>query len=554
MSIPKKNILRKNNQIYLLILVIVAIIAISFTFESIIFAVKASSFNYVRGILITTILIIAFLIIKFKLMSVFYDKSKRSHIISRIALCFVCVIFTCWISSLFHTKTDVIPYPLENPVKDYSPYVQQFDAFQKGQVHLDVDPDPRLVELENPYDPAQRKGISYMWDRAYYNGNYYCYFMIAPIITVYYPHYVVFKSLPSDDVTMRIFTVMTALFFSLSVIKWADINAKRLPIPILYIVTISALFSTQVFLMSSYPIFYYIATVAGMAFTSLFTYLFICALAAKNKKVRNLLFISAGAAYSLVFLSRINMALLPAFAILPVIWFKIIKPNIKEKKTILTDLISLGVPIAFAGIFQMWFNYARFDSVFNFGAYYQLTVGDVSQYKMRITDIFLAAWHYFFQPLSAGNFPFYTMEKRGLFSSYSHFLYIDPNFGLLSIPFFWYLFGSISTFRKTAVTKEYKIILASILTGIFFIAWFNFCMAGVVFRYIGDLTIVAALVTAAIIFCICENAKYIRTVYISVTAICAISFFISFTLAFSPENDVMSYSPKVYEFIRDIFK
>ena len=34
---------------------------------------------------------------------------------------------------------------------DYSgadPYVQTFDAFRKGQVYLDIEPDPALAELE----------------------------------------------------------------------------------------------------------------------------------------------------------------------------------------------------------------------------------------------------------------------------------------------------------------------------------------------------------------------------------------------------------------------
>ena len=56
-------------------------------------------------------------------------------------------------------------------MKSYNPYVQQFDAFQKGQLHIDVEPEQELLELANPYDPAQRQGIYYLWDRALTMAN-----------------------------------------------------------------------------------------------------------------------------------------------------------------------------------------------------------------------------------------------------------------------------------------------------------------------------------------------------------------------------------------------
>ena len=46
------------------------------------------------------------------------------------------------------------------------------------------DVDPRLSEMENPYDPQARKelGIYYHWDHAFYNGKYYMYFGIVPVV------------------------------------------------------------------------------------------------------------------------------------------------------------------------------------------------------------------------------------------------------------------------------------------------------------------------------------------------------------------------------------
>lgn len=80
--------------------------------------------------------------------------------------------------------TNPIPYPLEGPVSDYSAHIQQFDAFQKGQICLDLPVDPRLATMENPYDTSARNalGVSYHWDRAFFGGRYYSYFGVVPVL------------------------------------------------------------------------------------------------------------------------------------------------------------------------------------------------------------------------------------------------------------------------------------------------------------------------------------------------------------------------------------
>ena len=47
------------------------------------------------------------------------------------------------------------------------------DAFAHGQLSLRLAPPAELAHLADPYDPAQRAGISILWDAAYYNGKYY---------------------------------------------------------------------------------------------------------------------------------------------------------------------------------------------------------------------------------------------------------------------------------------------------------------------------------------------------------------------------------------------
>ena len=57
-------------------------------------------------------------------------------------------------------------------------------AFLKGQLSLPTQPDPALLALDDPYDPAAREGISYPQDASLYDGKFYLYFGPAPALLI----------------------------------------------------------------------------------------------------------------------------------------------------------------------------------------------------------------------------------------------------------------------------------------------------------------------------------------------------------------------------------
>ena len=556
--VKKPEIQKKQNALIFFAITAAAVVA-AFAFELIIFAVNGN-FNVARVVLLAIFAAASGIIYKFRLyknFETFYDPSRKRHRMAAVLLCAACVFISILMSVLLHINTNDIQYPLKNSVDMYNPYIQQFDAFKKGQLHIDYQPDPRLAALENPYDFNTREamGIPYLWDRAYYNGRYYSYFMIAPILTLYYPHYIIRGTLPADDYVLRVFAIMTALFFTLSIIKWAGDYTRRLPLTILFVGAGAALFSTQVFLVSrGLNRIYYLATIAGMAYAALFIFLLLCALSTIPGKNRYILFVLSGVAYSLTFLSRMNIALLLAFAIVPAVWFKIIKPNLKDKKNLFAELASLGIPVLLTAVFQMWYNKARFSGIFDFGVTYQLTVSDISLNRIRILDIFPAIYHYFLQPLLFWDFPFITLQWTSL-KNYGHYVYVDTNFGLFSIPMFFALFGGVKVFMDKNVQTGFKITLASVLAGILAIAWINFSLAGVIFRYTCDLTLVAAFVSIVIVFYLCDNVSEIRkpAVYIYTTAFCVVSLLYSLFFALSSNDNLSPYSSNVRMFFKNLF-
>lgn len=70
-------------------------------------------------------------------------------------------------------------------------FVSLFDAFGKGRIDLDLAVDPKLLALENPWNPSERSAarVSYYWDHAFYGGKYYSYYGPLPVILISFPLY-----------------------------------------------------------------------------------------------------------------------------------------------------------------------------------------------------------------------------------------------------------------------------------------------------------------------------------------------------------------------------
>lgn len=59
-------------------------------------------------------------------------------------------------------------------------------GFLRGQLSLDVPPDPILAAVDDPYDPAQRLGRG-MHDATFYKGRFYIYFGVTPVLLANLP-------------------------------------------------------------------------------------------------------------------------------------------------------------------------------------------------------------------------------------------------------------------------------------------------------------------------------------------------------------------------------
>lgn len=167
--------------------------------------------------------------------------------------------------------------------------------------------------------------------------------------------------------------------------------------------------------------------------------------------------------------------------------------SLRRARRIIAELASLGAPVIAAAGFTMWFNAARFSGPFDFGASYQLTVADVSTYRMRLTDLPLAIYNYFLAlPGTSDIYPYITFTDLAAVPA-GHYVYTGSNIGLAAFPLT--LVGTLALLFGRGRNARQHAFIGSTLFGLIFTAWFDFCMGGVVYRYTVDLMLVAAMLS-----------------------------------------------------------
>ena len=72
----------------------------------------------------------------------------------------------------------------------HSQYEDITESFLKGKLYFEYAVDEKLLTLKNPYDPVERdaSGAKYHWDCSFYNGRYYMYFGVVPVLLVFLPY------------------------------------------------------------------------------------------------------------------------------------------------------------------------------------------------------------------------------------------------------------------------------------------------------------------------------------------------------------------------------
>lgn len=520
-------------------------------------------FNQARFLLILAVMLIGFLLhvrsSENKLVP--YKNRHRRSVALSVTLSVAGSVAVAILSASSETL-DPIAYPLRQDVRLYDPYIQQFDAFMKGQLHLDVKPDERLALLKNPYDLAERTfhGIDYMWDRAYFDGKYFSYFGVTPLLLVYFPYYFLTGSLPNAGLVMAVFCVMTAVFFALAVEEYAKISGKKHFGYFTAFCTVSGfLASFALIIARGQQRFYYIAGMAGMAFSAAFIMFMLKAVGSRKIK-RIIYFALAGISFGLGFHSRVNSVVpLAIVAVAFVLLWAIKRFKEKQVGTLFAEMAALGTPVVIAVVASMLYNKARFGSFFDFGTAYQLTISDTSFYSIGLHGIMPAFFHYFLQGFHfVQEFPYVGMNYIAP-PDYGRYFYVDSGIGIFAMPFMLSLLLFPIVLKKKTIGKNRKIIFAAALIAIPVTAFINCCLGGIIFRYTSDISVVAAFLAAVIMLETAETAlqKFGKDGYavFKKAAYClgGANAATAMGAMLAESGNFVSASPVVFERIREIF-
>lgn len=259
---------------------------------------------------------------------------------------------------------------------DRNQYELTAEAFLNGRLYIDSgDVDPRLTAMENPYDPAAREelGVDYRWDTVYYNGHYYMYFGVVPVVLLFLPFRILTGTALAAYHATQVFVALfiPGMFACLAMISrrfFAKLSFG------MYLFLAAAFSAMSVWYSVTAPALYCTAITAALCMEIWSLFFFFRAVWVERDEKKQILLAFFGSLFgALAFGCRPPIALANLF-VLPML-----AEYLRGKKfdfRMCRRLVFAASPYVFVAVLLMCYNYARFGSVFEFGQAYQLTNTD----------------------------------------------------------------------------------------------------------------------------------------------------------------------------------
>lgn len=396
---------------------------------------------------------------------------------------------------------------LYNHVRE-DPYKLLTESLMNGTVEIEFDDTSKqlLSNLENYQDYSERneKGVRYLFDFAFYNGSYYCYYGIVPVLTVLLPIALIFGVCLSSNVICIVYSLMCIILLQRIYKKLMEKYDIKLRFTTEIIGFLALFLATGLFVLMGSANFYQAADLCGIAWGLFATYLI---LLLDNNKRTNLKLFFIGLFFALMVCSRPIYVLY----ILPIL-ICIFKYIIHDKKFEIKRTIAFAVPIIIIAIAQMYYNYIRFDNVFEFGQFYNLTINNTADQNMDLGRAIEGTIAYLVNPPEfTMQFPFIKLTKPTVMNGNN--IYVESVLGLIWFCYLWIFFFSRKII-KLSKSKTLKWISISLLVLTIIMCCVNTCLAGMNQRYLVDIQPALAILACIMWFIYIknnnENKEYCR--------------------------------------------
>ncbi len=390
------------------------------------------------------------------------------------------------------------------------------DAFEHHQVSLLEEPSEELLSLDNPYEYARREvevtQENFLWDHCLYNGKYYSYYGIGPVIALFLPyHLITGYYFPSGWATL-IFALVGIIFLTKIYLAVIEKKFRNLPTNTVLAGLITLQMSSGIMFSAARPKFYELAIAGGFMCLTVGAYLLMTSNILWDGKIS---YVRLGFASFFLGYAVICRPTLAVYCVAALIFFagglkKALDGLEKKQKTrtfFKYAAVAL-VPLGVIALGQMVYNYLRFDNPLDFGIQYSLTINDFINSEFHWKYVLINMYAYLL------NMPYFTpktfthlassVERFGL----NGYMFIDDagknliSVGIIyrALPIFSYLFAGKALKR----VEKKKRILPTLLIGVTCVLMplaiiFSSWESGYAVRYNADFSwqmVIGALVVA----------------------------------------------------------
>ena len=385
-------------------------------------------------------------------------------------------------------------------------YAELAKAMAHGQLYLEEEPPQWLQDSNDPYDKGARDemqketGEPYLFDVAYYNGHYYVYFGVVPVILFYLPFYLLTGANFPTAIGVLIAVVAFVLGCSALLDRFARYHFKRVSLGLYLLLQIPLVMCCGVLYLLKFPTFYSLPIALGLAFSVWGLYFWMKGRASAGPEKW---YLAGSLCMALVAGCRPQLLVLSLVAF-PLFWRAYI-----TKRRLLTprgarEFACLIAPYLVVAAGLMAYNHARFGSFTDFGANYNLTVNDMTKRGWNIGRLAPALFAYFLQPPSAtGVFPY--LQPAPFDTTYMGQTIKEVTFGgiFACLPVLWVL-----PFAKRVLqlrmsqrsTRTIAGVIVVLLLGGVIVALADAEMAGILQRYFADFSFMFLAAVVLLVF------------------------------------------------------
>ena len=486
----------------------------------------------------------------------FDPASKRQTLVY--ALSVVLLILFSWLS-VYTSRYNKSEGERQPWTLQYNKYL--VDAIIEGRVWLDAGNPEKLLDAERPYDYDWKKrngnveNVDWMFDWGWYKGKHYCYYGVVPALLLYVPYKLATGNYLSVQTGIFLFAsvsiILLAALWRYCVRRWmpeARFAFFLFSFLVLY-------FASGYFVVLSFTRFYSILQTAGFMFAVAGILLLLKSVENEKTSLPTLFF--ACLCLALVVGCRPNM-----------VFVSLLVPALLWKRRSWKLLLPVLVPYALVAIPLCMYNYARFDSIFDFGQKHVLTVANLQALNslnpiglvFRMFISFISYW--IFPNEYSLEFPYVTCVQQNLFGVKLGFFGFEEGFcGMVNFPVVFCLFYLLKKHCRNEYTaKAIGVVRAFLIIAVSIIA-LNSWMNGFLTRFMLDFTVFVILPSlfCAYFWSVCPGSEVpgkprLKVVYIllAVSVFVGLALFATGGMRYIKDPTWYRYLEYSLGFIRDV--